>query len=198
MVDSKLILDLIQTDPRVALAELIGSRARGDATPFSDWDFGLEVHDFPSFSKDIALLVAQLNPLAKQWDRLSETKCYMLIVPGPTKVDFLFPEVPNEKSPPWRVGKGSLNEVDAHFWDWMLWLASKQFRGDIDLVSSELQKLFNHLLQPMLVEDVPESISDAINAYKMARGHWETKLQISTDRELQNEVEPLLVVPPSH
>jgi hypothetical protein len=192
VVNSQLILDLFEADPSVAKVELIGSRARGDATPFSDWDFGLEVHDFPSFSRDIGLLVAPLLPLAQQWDRLSETKCYMLIVPGPTKVDFLFPEVPNEKSPPWTVDKDSLNEVDAHFWDWMLWLASKQFRGNEKLVHGELQKLFGHLLQPMLVEEVPESISDAIEVYKRAREKWETKFQISTGRELQNEVEPLI------
>ncbi len=192
MVDPQLILDLFEADPGVAKIELIGSRARGDATPFSDWDFLLVVHDFDSFANDIAPLVASLRPLAQQWDRLSETKCYMLIVPGPTKVDFIFPEVPNEKNLPWRVHKDSLNELDAHFWDWMLWLASKQFRGNEKLVHSELQKLSSHLLKPMLVEAVPASISDAIEVYKTARGNWESKLQISTTRELQNEVEPFI------
>jgi hypothetical protein len=116
----------------------------------------------------------------------------MLIVPGPTKVDFIFPDVANEKNPPWRVHEDSLHELDAHFWDWMLWLASKQFRGNDELVHNELQKLFNHLLQPMLVEAVPESISGAIEAYKRARKHWETELQISIKKELQNQVEPLI------
>lgn len=191
-MDSQLILDLFEADPGVAQFELIGSRARGDATPFSDFDFLIKVHDFPSFSKDISLLVAPLGPLTQQWDRLSETKCYMLIVPGPTKVDFIFADVPNQKSPPWRPDKDSLNGIDAHFWDWMLWLASKQFRGNEELVHSELQKLFNHLLKPMLVKVVPESISDMIEVYKGARENWESKLQTSTSRELQNEVEPLI------
>lgn len=192
MVDPELILDLFKNNPHVAVVELIGSRARGDATPFSDWDFRIKVHDFASFSNEISLLVAPMLPLAQQWDRLSETKCYMLIVPGPTKVDFLFPDEPNKKSSPWRVDKSSLTEMDVHFWDWMLWLASKEFRGNEQLVQCELQKLFNHLLKPMLVEAVPESISDAIEVYKTARGHWESKLEISTSRELQNEVEPFI------
>ena len=159
---------------------------------FSDWDFGVKVHNFPSFAQEIATLVAPLRPLAMQWDRLSEIKCYMLIVHGPVKVDFLFPDEPNEPEDPWRVSKDSMEQIDAHFWDWVLWLASKESRGNPELVSTELSKLFDHILQPMLVQQAPESISDAINDYKKARGEFESRFQMSVNKELQDEVEPLL------
>ena len=159
---------------------------------FSDWDFGLKVHDFPSFAHEIATLVAPLRPLAEQWDRLSEIRCYMLVVHGPIKVDFLFPDEPNKQSGPWRVSKDSLDHIDAHFWDWVLWLASKKFRGNLELVSTELSKLFDHILQPMLVKQAPETISDAINDYKKSRGDFEARFGISMNTELQDEVEPLV------
>lgn len=189
-MDARQVLDLLSNHPDVASVELIGSRARGEALRFSDWDFGIKVHDFPPFAHEISTLVARLRPLARQWDRLSETKCYMLVVHGPIKVDLLFPDEPNEQSGPWRVTEESLEHIDAHLWDWVLWLASKQFRGSLELVSTELSKLFGHILQPMGVRQAPQTISDAINDYKRARGDFEMRFQISVNTELQDEVEP--------
>ena len=45
-------------------------------------------------------LVAPLRPLAQQWDPLSETWCWMAILRGPIKLDFIFAE-PHEREPPW-------------------------------------------------------------------------------------------------
>jgi len=37
---------------------------------------------------------------------------YMLVGRGPIKMDFLFPDEPNEQSDPWRVSKDSLEKID--------------------------------------------------------------------------------------
>jgi hypothetical protein len=80
----------LTTHPAVKAVELAGSRAEGRATDVSDWDFLVATDRFEDLVADLPGLVAELEPLAQQWDRLSPSWCYMLILRGPVKVDLIF------------------------------------------------------------------------------------------------------------
>ena len=69
---------------------LTGSRARGQATPLWDWDFAVTAPRFDEIRDALAEMVRPLHPVVAQWDRLSRAWCYMMILPGPAKVDLLF------------------------------------------------------------------------------------------------------------
>jgi hypothetical protein len=131
-----------------------------------------------------------LNPVIAQWDRLSRTWCYMLIVPGPAKVDLLFGR-PHQPAPPWQVNASTLAGIDDHFWDWALWLRSKLTRRD-DIVAGELRKLHEHLLGPMGVIAVPASLGEAVTAYRWAREKCERRLGSHVARNAENTVAPAL------
>ena len=112
----------------------------------------------------------------------------MLILRGPAKVDLIFPSERHEHEPPWEPAAENLEALDAHFWDWMLWLWSKDTSGKSDLVAGELRKLFDHLLGPLGVERPPSSIAEAISAYRGARDRAEQRLGNAVSRELETEV----------
>src|SRR5919199_3157710 len=143
------IIASVAPDPAIRSIQLVGSRADGTAAEFSDWDFRVEANDFAAARASLPRLLAQLEPLAEQWDRLSPKWCWMLIVPGPAKIDLIFTEEPHTDEPPWEPNRDNLGAIDAHFWDWMLWLRSKLERGKHDVIASELEKLFQHLLGPL-------------------------------------------------
>ena len=71
--------------PNVRSVELVGSRATGSATQLSDWDFEVETDDFDSVARALPELVTPLDPLAQQWDRISDYPCYMLMLAGPAR-----------------------------------------------------------------------------------------------------------------
>jgi predicted nucleotidyltransferase len=156
---------LVARHPEVRGIRLAGSRATGHARPDSDWDFLVEARDFGAVAAALPELVAPLEPLAAQWDRLSEEQCWMLILRGPVKVDLIFPEEPHIHERPWVPSAENLAAIDAHLWDWLLWLRSKPD----ELVATELEKLFVHLLRPLGVERVPSSVADAVELYRPAR-----------------------------
>jgi predicted nucleotidyltransferase len=185
------VLDIVGGHPLVSRIELIGSRARGDATPFSDWDFGVDTQDFAFLSDAMPMLVEPLHPVARQWDRLSERRTYMLVLEGPRKVDFVF-GVPNHKEPPWQVRAETLAPIDDHFWDWILWLASKDARGANELVHDELEKLFEHILGPMGVAHPPTDIATAVAGYAEARSRAERKHGVVVSPNLEREVRKVL------
>ena len=166
---------------------LIGSRAHGESTEWSDWDFRVETDDFASLAAALPSLVDPLRPLVTQWDRLSDEQCYTLMVDGPTKIDFLFHE-PHTHELPHTVSAETLPAIDAHFWDWTLWLTSKVAAGKEDLVRSELEKLSQHLLRPLDVDDVPSSLMDAAHRYVAARDDHERRLGVRVPRELGTQV----------
>ena len=147
----------------------MGSRATGEARSDSDWDFRVETRDFASLAAALPELLAPLEPLAQQWDRLSDTQCWMLILRGPVKVDLIFPEEPHVHEPPWVPSAENLDAIDAHLWDWLLWLRPKERSGKDELVAAELEKLFVHLLRPLGVERAPSSVADAVELYRPAR-----------------------------
>jgi hypothetical protein len=176
--------------PHVLSVELVGSRATGSPTRLSDWDFEVMTDGFDAVARELPALVAELEPLAQQWDRISEYPCYMLMLIGPVKVDLIFPGEPYESLPPWRVSAETLDGLDRHFWDWILWLASKREKGQDELVRHELVKMSEHLLRPLGVDRVPGSIEAALETYRFARDRRERELGVEVSRRLEREVLP--------
>ena len=178
-----------------ASIELVGSRAEGRATIWSDWDFAIRTHDFEATAKALPELLAPLEPLVQQWDRLSEQYCWMLILRGPEKVDLIFPDEPHAKKGPWVPGPDTLPAIDDHFWDWMLWLRGKEAIGKDKVVASELEKLYGHLLGPLDVEATPSSIAEAVETYLTARDRAERKFGVVVSRDVEQAVAPSLRSP---
>jgi len=179
---------LLRGHPLVNDVQLSGSRAAGSEHALSDWDFLVETADFERLRGDLARILEPLRPLAAQWDRYSHHACFMVMLRGPTKVDLIFPSVPQEWAPPWEVSAETLPAIDTHFWDWILWLAQKD-RGGSDLTESfgDLHRL---LLAPMGESAPPSSIRDALATYLGLRRRLEERLGVEVPRKLQNEVEP--------
>jgi hypothetical protein len=180
--------------PNVRAVELVGSRATGSPTSLSDWDFEVETDAFDAVARALPELVTPLDPLAQQWDRISDYPCYMLMLSGPVKVDLIFPGEPYESLPPWTVTPDTLDGIDQHFWDWILWLASKREKGQDELVGRELAKMRDHLLGPLGVDRVPSSIEAAVERYRSARDEREREFGVEVSRRREREV--LRVVPP--
>lgn len=180
--------NLLRRSRLVTGVELRGSRARGTAGRFSDWDFVVRTEDFTALAGQLPMIVDPLQPLVRQWDRLSDTQCYMLIVPGPVKIDLIFEDVPHNHEPPWRVDERTLPAIDHHFWDWTLWLASKVDAGKRETVAAELAKMHQHLLAPMGIAETPSSPEEAVAQYLETLGEWERRLGIVIDRSTGDAV----------
>jgi hypothetical protein len=187
------VLSAIGPHEAVRTIELAGSRAEGRATALSDWDFVVATDDFPALARDLPDLCAALAPLAVQWDRLSPHHCWMLMLPGPTKVDLIFPDEPHEPEPPWEPTRENLDAIDRHFWDWALWLRSKEAAGKRGLVASELEKLFEHLLGPLGATTRPDSVAESVAAYRAARAKVERRFAYQVPRELEAVVACLVL-----
>jgi predicted nucleotidyltransferase len=69
------VVGLVEADPDVAQVELVGSRARGDALPRSDWDSEITTRAFADVRQRLPAVAARLRPVA-QWARISSTWCY--------------------------------------------------------------------------------------------------------------------------
>jgi hypothetical protein len=184
--------ELLAPHPAVERVELVGSRGGGDATALSDWDFQIHTTDAKALVVDLPALVRPLEPLAAQWDRLVERAVYMLVLRGPTKVDLFPGEETRKIEPPWEPTPANLAAIDAHFWDWTLWLGSKALHRRTDVVDQELQKLHHNLLGPLGVADPPPTIDAAVAEYRRARDRLEREWSISIERELGDEVSQAL------
>lgn len=180
------VIAVLTSDSRISTVELTGSRARGQETPLSDWDFAVTATSFEAVRDALPETVRPLHPVVSQWDRLSPIWCYMLILTGPAKIDLLFGH-PHQPAGPWPVNAATLAGIDDHFWDWLLWLRSKLARQD-DLVARELRKLHEHLLGPLGVAHEPASLSEAVAAYRSAREQWERRLRSRVSRDAENTV----------
>jgi hypothetical protein len=152
----------------------------------------VEAIDFVAVAEALPSLLAPLEPLVQQWDRLSREQCWMLILLGPAKVDLIFPGEPHALEPPWVPGADNLGAIDDHFWDWMLWLKGKEAGGKRDLVAAELRKLHDNLLGPLGGEAVPSSIAEAVAAYRAARDRAEHRFGRSVRRGVEAAVAPVL------
>jgi hypothetical protein len=182
------VIAAVGRHPSVRTVRLVGSRAEGRATPRSDWDFVIDTDDFRAIARDLPALCAPLNPIAQQWDRLSSHWCWMLILRGPAKVDLIFAQQPHLPEPPWEPAPDNLAAIDRHFWDWVLWLGGKDAAEERDLVVSELDKLFRHLLAPLGVSQKPGSPTAAVAAYRNARGQAERRFGLQVPRDLETEI----------
>jgi hypothetical protein len=182
------VISAVGRHPAVRSISLAGSRAEGRATERSDWDFVLTADDFPALAGDLPDLCAPLAPIAMQWDRLSPHQCWMLMLGGPTKIDLLFPDEPHELEPPWEPTRENLAGIDDHFWDWVLWLRSKEAAGKREQTDAELEKLFRHLLGPLGATTKPGSVAEAVAVYRDARATAERRLDYEVPRELEAAV----------
>lgn len=180
---------VLAADARIRRVELTGSRASGTATALSDWDFIVSTTQFEAIRAALPSLVGPLRPVIAQWDRLSRNWCYMMILAGPAKIDLIFSH-PHPIQPPWQVTTATLPLIDDHFWDWALWLASKQLAGRHDVVTGELRKLHGHLLRPLGVAALPDSLDGAVAAYRAARTEWEKRLQQEISLNAERTVMP--------
>jgi len=183
------LADLLRAHPAVRSVRLVGSRAESRATELSDLDLLVDTDDFGRLQGDLPRLLEPLSPLAAQWDRLSEEEsCYMLMLPGGLKVDLIF-ERPPEVEPPWEVRAETLEGIDRHFWDWILWLGSKALRGERELVDGHLGGLmFEHLLRPLGVASPPETIAEAVAGYREALADRERDLGVDISTSLGEAV----------
>lgn len=183
------VAELVAEHPAVNSVRLVGSRAEGRAHALSDWDLFVETDAFEAVAAALPGLLAPLDPLAAQWDRLSEEATYyMLVLPGALKVDLVF-DRPPRLEPPWEVRADTLAALDAHFWDWLLWLGGKQLAGDAELARSFLGGLMHeHLLDPLGVAEAPATLPDAAERYLAARADRERELGVEVDRRLGDAV----------
>ena len=184
--------EVLEPHPSVRRVSLAGSRAAGTPTPLSDWDFAVETDDFQGLSEALPELTAPLEPLAQQWDPLGEHPTYMLMLRGPTKIDLIFFQETMRPRPRWHVNAETLAAVDAHFWDWILWLAAKRAGDRDELVRAELAKMHGYLLGPLGVEATPATIEEAVEEYLSASAAAERRLGVSLPRALRDEVLPAL------
>jgi hypothetical protein len=154
-------------DPIVERVTLVGSRARGDPTPLSDWDFEVTGAQPRRIATRLRRLAGGLHPLAAGWDPNGERPTYQLLLAGARKVDLILPGLrqPAEGGIH-RVARETLRAIDHHFWDWVLWLGSKQLRGETERVRAELTAMHRQLLAPLGVTSVPASIAEAVAGYR--------------------------------
>jgi hypothetical protein len=184
----ELAISAVARHPAVKRVELAGSRSRGTHQKLSDWDFAIETSNFGSVARDLPTLVEPLEPLAAQWEPLGHFPVYMLLLPGPTKIEYLFLDHTQEARPPVKPSPETLAAIDAHFWDWIWWLATKASIGRNDLVRQHLPKLYRQLLKPMGTDTVPDSIEAAIRDFLVRRGGFERRYGLEVSRALEAEV----------
>jgi hypothetical protein len=144
-------------------------------------DLDLVVHDLPD-------LLLPLRPLAGQWDRLSARAVYMLILPGAIKVDLFPGDRPHAICPPWHPNAENLTAIDAHFWDWILWLGGKEVGDHRALVAAELRKLHAHLLGPLGADRRTTSLPEAVSRFLDLRRAAETRHDVMVDGQLGGQV----------
>jgi len=178
--------------PSVRDVRLVGSRAQGRAHELSDWDFAVASDDFAILERDLPALLEPLGAVAEQWDRFASRACYMLVLPGPVKIDLLFLDVARDRSSAWDVTPETLAAIDMHFWDWILWLEQKRRAGRDEVLSESLGHMHELLLGPMGVEARPFSVADAVRSYTDARNGLERRFGVRVPRQLEREIRPAL------
>jgi len=140
----------------------------------------------------IPALVARSRPFAAFWEPLSQEAGYMVVMDGPTKVDVFPLGARRHIEPPWRLTTDSLAAIDAHFWDWTLWLGGKALRGEWGLVAEELDKMHRFLLAPVGVAVAPTSLDEAVASYLRARREAADSLRVVIQAELGRQVSEAL------
>lgn len=77
--------------------------------------------------------------------------------------------------------------MDVHFWDWIIWLASKEAHGQPSVVTRELAKMHRYLTGPLGVTLPASSIAEAVSTYRIACSRAETLLAVQVDKRLSRE-----------
>jgi hypothetical protein len=175
----------------VSAVVLGGSRARKTATELSDWDIYLE-GDPERMMEEIPPLIASFGPLAAFWEPLAEPAGYMVVMDGPTKVDIFPVGATRQVQPPWVPSADTLASIDAHFWDWTLWLGGKALHGEQRLVADELAKMHQFLLEPLGAASVPTSLGEAVASYRRARMRAANAFGVIIHEELGRQVSEAL------
>jgi hypothetical protein len=183
---------LLEEHPHVSDARLIGSRARGQAHDFSDWDFDVGTDDFAAVRPDLPVLVAPLLPVAQQWDPFADHACYMLLLPGVVKVDLLFLDQARDVAPAYEPSPDTLAAMDTHFWDWIIWIEQKRTRGGAQPARELLHHMYALMLEPMGVPTAPTTVAQAITEYTTARDQLERQFGTTVPRVLEHEVRPVV------
>ena len=193
--DDHLVADLARTATELVAkhsavrhVELAGSRSRGTHAELSDWDFAVTTSDFAAVARDLPALIAPLHPLGQQWEPLGHFPVYQVLLPGPTKVEYLFLDHSQQAMPAPQPGPAALDAINTHFWDWIWWIATKASIGRNDLVAEHLPQLFGRLLRPIGVTEPPADIGAAIDAFISRRDELERDYGITVSRALEEEV----------
>jgi hypothetical protein len=179
---------LIAAHPVVRSVEPAGSRSRGTHHELSDWDFAVETSDFDAVSRAMPTLVAPLEPLGQQWEPLGHFPVYQVLLPGPTKVEYLFLNETQEARPALRASPETLDAINTHFWDWIWWLITKDAADRQDLVAEHLPQLYSHLLGSLGIGGPPDTIDAAIADFVGRRDALEGEYGIRLPRALEHEV----------
>ncbi|HEX3669566.1 MAG TPA: hypothetical protein VHY55_10480 [Acidimicrobiia bacterium] len=187
------LIEVLAPSPQVVRVELVGSRARGEESALSDWDFRVDTTNGAALARELPTLVEPLEPLAAQWDPLTERATYMLMLPGAVKVDLFPGDELRAIQPPWQPTPSNLVAIDGHFWDWALWLGGKVLAEKTGVVAEELVKLHRNLLGPLGVMAPPATVEEAVAQYRGARDRLERRWDISVPRRLGDEVSVALV-----
>jgi predicted nucleotidyltransferase len=187
------VTEVLAPSPLVMRVDLVGSRARGEATTLSDWDFRIDTTNGAALARELPTLVEPLEPLAAQWDRLTERATYMLMLADAVKVDLFPGDELRAIQPPWEPAPSNLVAIDAHFWDWALWLGGKVLAEKSAVVSEELGKLHRNLLGPLGVTSPPATVEQAVGEYRGARDRLERQWEMSVPRRVGDEVTFALV-----
>jgi predicted nucleotidyltransferase len=187
------VTEVLAPSRHVVRVDLVGSRARGEETALSDWDFRIDTPNGAALAHELPTLVEPLEPLAAQWDRLTERATYMLMLSGAVKVDLFPGDERRALQPPWEPAASNLVAVDAHFWDWALWLGGKVLAEKFGVVSEELRKLHRNLLGPLGVTSPPATVEQAVAEYRIARDRLERRWEMSVPSRVGDEVAFALV-----
>jgi hypothetical protein len=181
-------IGLLADHPAVTSVQFAGSRSRGTHDVLSDWDFAVETSDFNALVRDLPGLVAPLQPLGQQWEPLGHFPVYQVLLPGPTKIEYLFLGQSQERAPPLEPREDTLAAINTHFWDWIWWLTTKASIGRSDLVTEHLAQLHAYLLRPLGIVAAPATIEDAISVFVARRNELERDFGVTVDRALEDEV----------
>lgn len=189
---------LLMQHPRVLAVRPTGSRAAGTAHDFSDWDFVVQADDFDLVANDLPNLVEPLRPIGQQWDPYADHACYMLMLAGAVKVDLIFPDQHRQWSSAWQPSADTLDAIDRHFWDWIVYVEQKRSGGQHPQVATLLRDMHTLMLKPMGVAEPPTSISEAVESYTTARERLEQHYGVTVPRELDDDVRPIVTARPKH
>ena len=133
-------------------------------------------------------LVEPLEPLGAHWEPLGHFPVYALMLRGPTVVEYLFLEHSQQARTPVEPSVETLLTIDAHFWAWIWWLATKANIGRHDLLEQHWPRFYRHMLAPMGVSTVPDSIDAAVRCFLSCRGELEREYGAELPRALESEV----------